>query len=192
VELIPVKAFTPYGVTSSSAIYSAFEYAVQNGARIIVAAWASKIKSRALEDALRLARDHDVLVVTSSGEDGVDLEKSPQYPASFKKDYANVVVAGAYGKDGKVRSNFGDLVDVFVMTEKLKVANPRGSHFKRTENSFGAGVLAGAAAASFQACKSLKVQDFVEVLRKIRAQTPDITRLNLPSLLDKINQDCKL
>jgi len=84
-------------------------YAIQNGAQVInlSLAWPVSIHSKAVDDAMELAREKNVIVVSSAGNDGT---VANVYPCI----YENVVCVGAHGPDGSFAhySNYGQMVDV--------------------------------------------------------------------------------
>ena len=107
VTIMPLKVFNPFGITNSAAIYGAFQYAVDHGAKIIVAAWASQLPTTTLDMSVKYAHDHGVSVVVSAGDRGDDLSKNPSYPAALSKKYDNVVtVAGVDTTDALVKVQF--------------------------------------------------------------------------------------
>jgi subtilisin family serine protease len=55
-QLLPIKVFSPYGTTSSAALYSGFKYALRRGAKIIVCAWGSAVQSATLKQAILEAK----------------------------------------------------------------------------------------------------------------------------------------
>lgn len=162
--LMAVKAFSPYGLTTSSSIYSAFEYAIANGARVIVAGWATKTRSRALEDAVSLARANGVLVVAAAGDAGVDLEREGYYPAAYSGDYDNVIAVAGLDENGSLfrggggGSNYGRLVQLAAPAANINAASPRGNYKSLSHTGLSAGLVGGAATLVWSQCPKASYQ----------------------------------
>lgn len=62
-QIMPLKAFDPWGNTTSTALAGAIRYAVDHGAHIVLCAWTSQVDSQALRSALEYARTRDTLVL---------------------------------------------------------------------------------------------------------------------------------
>lgn len=62
-QIMPLKAFNPWGATTSTALAGAIRYAVDHGAHVVVCAWTSQMESVALASALEYARSRDILVI---------------------------------------------------------------------------------------------------------------------------------
>ena len=69
------------------------EFARTNGARIVNASWGTYEFSAALSNALFAARQADLLVVAAAGNDALDLDATPQYPAALLLDHIVSVAA---------------------------------------------------------------------------------------------------
>lgn len=98
-RLLPVKTHDEDGVSSLFNVSCGTYYAVQVGADVINDSWgAYGSGSKVLGNAISVAADSNVLVVTSAGNDGLQLGNgNMQFPASF--DSVNVVTVGAYDLD---------------------------------------------------------------------------------------------
>jgi len=93
VRLMSLKYIGSNGSGLTSHAIRAIDYAVRNGAHIINASWSTTSYSQALYDAIARARAAGVLVVAAAGNDGINIDKTPRYPASFGLD--NIVAVGA-------------------------------------------------------------------------------------------------
>jgi subtilisin family serine protease len=107
IQLMACKCFNNSGASSDSAIVAAIDYARLHGANIINASFDSPNLGIALSNAVVRAQLSGVLFVASSGNNSVNLDITPHYPACF--DIDNVVsVAYTTRVDGLGRfSNFG-------------------------------------------------------------------------------------
>ncbi len=189
--LLPIKVFSPYGVTTSAVIFSAFQYAIEHGAKIIVIGWSTSNPSQALKEGIGLAQSNGVLVIASSGDQGKDLETNPQYPAFYKKDFSNLMVVAGMNKEGKIleTSNHGSLIDLIVPAEKLKVARPRNHYKELTHTGLAAGLVSGASALLWSTCFNASYDQIKNAL--LSSQAADNKELFIKKSVDKINQDCK-
>lgn len=113
VRLMVLKIFGESGGARLNDYSEAIRYAIQNGARIINAAWTVPPsfpgdELPALREAIEEARDAGVLVVAAAGNDGTDLDESPLYPAAYH--LPNVLSVAALGAEEPVlipESNYG-------------------------------------------------------------------------------------
>jgi len=76
----------------------AIRYAVDHGATVINASWGGPTLLPALQSAVAYAGAHDVLVVAAAGNDAVDRDATPMYPASLP-DPAIVSVGSSTASD---------------------------------------------------------------------------------------------
>ncbi len=83
--------------------------AIQNGAEVInlSLAWPSSIRSKKVDDAMALAKEKRVIIVSSAGNDSTTANV---YPCI----YENVICVGSHGPDGSFShfSNYGSMVDI--------------------------------------------------------------------------------
>lgn len=201
VTVLPVKVFSPYGQTSSAAIYSGFQYAISMGAKIIVAAWATPRDSRALEDSIKMARDRGVLVVAAAGEGGFDLRQRPHYPASLSSRYDNVISVASHGQGfaltrlAQNESNTG--ADLAAPGEGVRVARPRDKYVIRSHTGAAAGFAAGAAALVWSHCPKINglaikqaLTDGAQIREELRGEVLENKAVFLPKAIEQINRIC--
>lgn len=140
------KAFNPYGITTSGAIYRSFELAVKNHADVILAAWSTEVESEAIRDGIALAESNGILVITSSGEVKRNLDETPVYPASFRNHFSNLIVVGGldyYMNIYKQSGYSSNLVDLLGPSESVRTAKPRGVRARSSGTSYAAAFVAG-------------------------------------------------
>ena len=92
VRLMALRFLGPDGGYTSDAI-KAVQYAVANGATISNNSWGGGSYSSALHDAIKKAGLQDHLFVAAAGNDGVDCDSTPFYPASY--GLSNIVSVAA-------------------------------------------------------------------------------------------------
>lgn len=181
-KILPLKIFSPWGTTTSGAIISAFQHAIAQGAEIIVCPWATNIRSTVLEEGMALAREKGILVVAAAGDMGFSLSQVPAYPASFARDYDNILVVGALGKTGEMlktdlkESNFDPRdVALAVMAEEIRVLEPRGRASTDSGTGLSAAIVAGRVAHDLADLPKGDVSHALERLMKDTVVRPDLT-----------------
>lgn len=152
VRLMSYKVFNPWGETTSAALYKATEKAIEDGAKIIVMAWATTKRSQALQAALDLAAENNVLVITAAGDEGENLNDKPYYPAAYL-EHSNLIRVASLNRSGKISqklrrySNYGNnVVDIAAPGEDIKVLAPRSEYLTRSGSDLAAAHVAGVAA----------------------------------------------
>jgi hypothetical protein len=97
------------GTALTETVAAGLVWAINNGAEVInlSMAWPISIHSQKVDDAMALAAQKNVIIVSSAGNDGTTANV---YPCV----YDNVVCVGAHGPDGTLAyfSNYGSMVDV--------------------------------------------------------------------------------
>lgn len=179
-RIMPLKVFNPWGITSSSAISAAFDYAISRGAQVILCAWATRKHSDALEQAVARARASGVIVVGAAGDLGDDLAERAAYPAALSKKYDNVVaVAGVTAgnrlvtEQGKFSSYSAEYVNIASLGEDVEVAAPRVRRSKETSTSMAAARVAGALTLSIREGH----RDYRDVIADTYARASVVERL---------------
>ncbi len=95
VQLMACKSLDSTGNGHTSDAIECIEFAVSKGARILNCSWGGRNYSQALYDAIAAARTAGVLVVAAAGNDGVNNDRIPVYPASYNLD--NIISVAALG-----------------------------------------------------------------------------------------------
>ena len=108
--------------------------AVDWGCRIINCSWGSPDAPNALYEAIAKANSEGVLVVCAAGNDGVNIDYSPRYPASY--DLPNIISVASSDRNDNLASdsNFGfvavdiaapgvDILNCSVNPDRLNIAS---------------------------------------------------------------------
>jgi subtilisin family serine protease len=145
-SVLPIRAEVE-GELRLSAIVDAIYHAVFQGTRVINMSFGAESSNYLLFRALRFAHDQKALLVASAGNDGVDLDASPRYPASY--GFPNLLTVAALDRDGELAefSNYGSgTVDLAAPGVGIWTTFP-GQRVARVDGtSFSAPMVAGAAA----------------------------------------------
>lgn len=93
VKIMPIKVNVPFrGFFYTDRLAAAILYAVDNGAKIINISAGTDFDSNLVRDAVNYAKNHGVIIVASSGNDGLN---SLAYPAAYTHEFENVIAVGA-------------------------------------------------------------------------------------------------
>lgn len=87
-----------YGIVDHAAL--AIQYALDNKAQIINCSWVTDTNSPALEAALKRAKDMGVLIVAGVGNERLNIDHTPVYPAS--SPYSNILSVTAIQENGRL------------------------------------------------------------------------------------------
>lgn len=112
-RIMPLKVLNANGSGATRDTAAAIRFAADHGARVINASWSVDEPDPALYDAIVYAGTKGVVFVASAGNDGVNLDANPGYPAAYH--LPNVIVVGAVDASGNLAefSNHGaSTVDV--------------------------------------------------------------------------------
>lgn len=129
VQIMALAGLGPQGVGYNFDLVEATYHAVDNGAHIINNSWGSTNYSHALKEALKYARDHDVLVVCSAGN-MAHTGNPPGYPASF--DLPNIISVAASDQKDKL-TFFSNYSDRF---QRVHLAAPGDNIFSASPHSY--------------------------------------------------------
>jgi subtilisin family serine protease len=156
VKLMSVRT-VPDGDERDKDVANAIRYAVDNGARVINMSFGkaySPFKS-AVDDAVRYADAHGVLMIAAAGNDGASLDTAANFPTPYYSGggkAANWIQVGASSWRGGDTvavsfSNYShDRVDVFAPGEDILSTVPGGGYERLSGTSMAAPVVTGLAA----------------------------------------------
>ncbi|MEH7116862.1 S8 family serine peptidase [Neobacillus vireti] len=148
VKIMPLKFLGADGTGSTANAVLAIEYAQKMGVKIINTSWSGSEYDQALKDAI----DHSsMLFIAAAGNDGIDVDNQPEYPASY--DSENVISVAAIDNAGNLAdfSNYGvNNVDIAAPGVNILSTVPRVAeegtgaeinnisyHYKAIFNGFG-------------------------------------------------------
>jgi len=147
VSLMGLKFLGSDGSGTTADAVSAILYAAANGADVLNNSWAGGDFSQSLLEAIQFADARDSLFVAAAGNDGMDNDAAPTYPASY--DVPNVLAVAASDSNDRHAffSNFGKRsVDVSAPGVNIYSTWPGGSYQYASGTSMAAPHAAGIAA----------------------------------------------
>lgn len=174
-RLIPLRAFGKNGTGNDVDIAAAVIYAAENGADVINMSFGDVIRSSMMHDALRFAYSRNIVLVTSSGNDG---SAAPHYPSDFDE----VISVGSVGKNDyrSFFSSYSPSLDLTAPGEQIVTTVMGGGYTDQFSGTSAAAPHVAAAAALVIASerkKSLTVPGYVrftnEEIRGLLLQTAD-------------------
>jgi len=112
VKIMPLKFMNASGFGTGKNAIEAINYVIDRkragvNVRVISASWGTRLRSRALEDVIRKAHEAGILLVAASGNDGINTDHLPQYPAGY--DLGNLISVAALNRKDELASfsNYG-------------------------------------------------------------------------------------
>jgi subtilisin family serine protease len=110
-KIMTVKVLDAQGHGTTGAVADGIRYAVANGARVINLSLKSDAPDPRVDEAIAAAQTAGALVVVAAGNDGIDIDRTPSYPASVPAPnlLAVAATAPAEGRGLAEFSNYGTL-----------------------------------------------------------------------------------
>jgi hypothetical protein len=146
-RIMALKFLDATGSGSTSNVVAAIQYAIANGAKVINASWRGYGFSQPLYDSIAAARDAGIIFVAGAGNENVDNDSTPAYPASF--DLANIIsVMATTNTDASASySNYGLMtVDLGAPGDNILSTKPGGIYEPNSGTSMSSPHVAGACA----------------------------------------------
>lgn len=102
-RIMPIRAFTPDGVSDSFSVAQGIKYAVDHGARVINLSFGTTEDTPVMHDAVTYAHQRGVLLVAAVGNEDKGNDSAPQFPANW-----NIEVMGIAALDGNAKASFSN------------------------------------------------------------------------------------
>lgn len=157
VLIMPVKV-VPDGDERDKDVALGIRYAVDNGANIISMSFGKGYSSHKdwVDEAVKYAEKHDVLMVHAAGNDGADDDSIPTYPNPFFLDgkradnFITVGASSATDSDGHLAASFSNYgkthVDLFAPGVDIYSTLPGNTYGTMSGTSMATPVVSGVAA----------------------------------------------
>ena len=161
IKLMNLKVFEN-GSAYTSDVIAAIEYAREKGAKIINCSFGGTQYNRALYDTIAVT---DALFVCAAGNNRMDLNETPVYPACFDLD--NIVSVASINADGGFSyfSNYSvNLVDITALGRDVLSALPENRSDTYSGTSMATAAVSGSAAAVLGTDAELSVAELRERL----------------------------
>jgi subtilisin family serine protease len=194
VKIMPLRV-VPEGDERDKDIALAIIYAVDNGARIINMSFGKQISPNKsfVDDALKYAEIHNVLVIHASGNDGLNIDKSESYPSGkFLNGYiaSNWMNVGASNMHADKYlpakfSNYGQKsVDIFAPGRGIVSLNPSNLYSMHSGTSVATPVVTGVAALLLSYFPELTPQELISILLEGSYKVQKPKKVIIPNLSD--------
>lgn len=161
VEIMSIRV-VPDGDERDKDVANGIRYAVDNGARIINMSFGKGYyyNKKTVDEAVKYAMQNDVLLVHAAGNDGNNLDVTPNYPTKYYTDSLNAITGEASGwitvgatswkLDNELVADFSNYgyksVDVFAPGVAINSTMPDNQYKEQQGTSMAAPVVSGLAA----------------------------------------------
>ena len=172
IKIMPISVFC-YGDEHDKDVALAIHYAVDNGAKIINFSSSKKfsLHNDWVNSALDYAMSNDVLFITSSGNENLNIDKMVNYPNDNKLNVLNnfIVVSSSSNKVNQnlasYFSNYGqNNVDVFAPGENIYTTIPSNKYAFNSGTSLSVPITSKIAALIWSYYPKLKVHQVKEII----------------------------
>jgi subtilisin family serine protease len=146
-KILPLAFLDDSGSGSMLDGVLAIQYAVNRGAKVINASWGGASCSRSLKDTIAKLETQGVIFVSAAGNDGMNIDRTPMYPAALSLP-AQIVVGATGERDFMAEySNYGSIhVHLFAPGTDIVSTFPKGAMASLSGTSMATPFVAGAIA----------------------------------------------
>ena len=164
-RIIPIRAVPDHGDETDLNVGKAFEFAVEQGARVANCSFGKDQQSQAVKDIIDAAGQKGLLVVVAAGNDSADNRNHPSFPVNFHTD--NMIGVASIGSNGRLSyfSNYGPgIVDVAAPGGRILSTTPNANYESMDGTSMASPQVAGVAALVLSVVPTLTVEQLKRVL----------------------------
>jgi subtilisin family serine protease len=195
VKIMMVRT-VPDGDEHDKDVANAIRYAVDNGAQVINMSFGKDFspEKQWVDDAVKYAGAHDVLLVQAAGNDKKDIDTTDNFPNPNYADgtgssntYITVGASGDPANGGVVAyfSNYGKRVDVFAPGVEIYSSIAGGGYNKVSGTSFASPVVTGIAALILEYYPDLSARQLKYVIEK--SASPLNEQVENPETQEKVS-----
>ena len=187
-KIMPLKCFEN-GRAYTSDLIEAINFAKENGASIVNCSWGSKDNNQALREAMEQS---GLFFVCAAGNNRMDVDETPIYPASFGLDNSISVTSLNQDYGFSYYSNYGMSIDIAAIGREVESAFPGGERGAMNGTSMSAGFISGAAAiatASGETDLKTRIISTGDRLSNLQNKLKDGRALNLEHLISNTQSD---
>jgi hypothetical protein len=110
-RIMPIRAFSPDGVSDAFSVAQGIKYAVDHGARVINLSFGSTEDTPVMHDAVTYAHQRGVLLVAAVGNEDKGNDTAPQFPANWSAEVMGIAALDNNNRKASF-SNYGTNVSV--------------------------------------------------------------------------------
>ena len=110
-KIMPIRAFSPDGVSDAFSVAQGIKYAVDHGARVINLSFGSTEDTPVMHDAVTYAHQRGVLLVAAVGNEDKGNDSAPQFPANWSVEVMAIAAIDDNNRKAGF-SNYGSHVSV--------------------------------------------------------------------------------
>ncbi len=174
VTIIPIRAVPNDGDETDADVIASFDFAAKKGARIANCSFGKKISGRAVGDTIEAAGRKGVLAIVSAGTDGVNLNSSRSYPASFQASNMLVIASSSSRDRLSSFSNFGiGKVHIAAPGSEILSTVTRGRYASWSGTSMASPQVSGVAALAVAAFPKIKMIELRNLILKYATKVPN-------------------
>jgi subtilisin family serine protease len=186
VQIMALKFIGANGSGSTSAAVKAIEYAINNGAHITNNSWGGAGFSNSLFEVISKAQNAGQLFIAASGNEGVNIDNQPTYPASYDLD--NIVVVGSISGNEELSSfsNYGpQTVDILAPGDRIASTYTNNGYAFSSGTSMAAPFVTGVASLMLEKYPDANYRQLKNGLKKWGSEiTSAVTTTNSGKLLN--------
>lgn len=187
-KILPLKCFEN-GRAYTSDLIEAIDFAKENGASIVNCSWGGKDNNQALREAME---GSGLFFVCAAGNNRIDMDETPIYPASFGLDNSISVTSLNQDYGFSYYSNYGMSIDIAAIGRDVESFFPGGARGKMNGSSMSAGFVSGAAAiakATGETDLKARIISTGDKLSNLQNKLKDGRVLNLDRLVSNTQSD---
>jgi hypothetical protein len=110
-KIMPIRAFSPDGISDAFSVAQGIKYAVDHGAQVINLSFGSTEDTPVMHDAVTYAHQRGVLLVAAVGNEDKGNDTAPQFPANWSAEVMGVAALDDNNRKASF-SNYGSNVSV--------------------------------------------------------------------------------